>query len=206
MSAVTGTLTARAMLDSTRAVPESQRVDEAFGSLQDYKGHEDMVVGGVAPTAPNLRRIGLRDGDVFLDLYWSTEDSTLVVFTLPRTGRSQARVFASHDIGPDARVRDVYADREGLAREARRAHARAVLKGIFGLNVPPAPRNDLLGVFVPDITRVDLTIAPTPLAAQSRHYPHPVSAEPALPVLGSSWCCAHRPQVSIGRRAGTRSP
>jgi hypothetical protein len=46
--------------------------------------------------------------------------------------------------------------------------ASGVLKGVFGLNVPPAPRNDLLGVFVPDITRVDLTIAPTPFASQNR--------------------------------------
>ena len=39
-----------------------------------------------------------------------------------------------------------------------------ILNGVFGLQVPPAPRNDLLGVYVPDITRIDLTIAPTPLA------------------------------------------
>ncbi|MDQ6707639.1 MAG: DUF4331 domain-containing protein [Acidobacteriota bacterium] len=42
-----------------------------------------------------------------------------------------------------------------------------VFKGL-GLNVPPAPRNDLLGVFVPDITRIDLTIPPTPAASQNR--------------------------------------
>ena len=46
--------------------------------------------------------------------------------------------------------------------------ASGILNGVFGLNVPPAPRNDLLGVYVPDITRIDLTIPPTPLAAQSR--------------------------------------
>jgi hypothetical protein len=46
--------------------------------------------------------------------------------------------------------------------------ASGVLKGVFGLSVPPAPRTDLLGVFVPDITRIDLTIAPTPIASQSR--------------------------------------
>jgi hypothetical protein len=46
--------------------------------------------------------------------------------------------------------------------------ATGILKGVFGINVPPAPRNDLLGVFVPDITRIDLTIAPTPLASQQR--------------------------------------
>ena len=46
--------------------------------------------------------------------------------------------------------------------------ASGILNGVFGLPVPPAPRNDLLGVFVPDITRIDLTIAPTPLASQSR--------------------------------------
>jgi hypothetical protein len=43
-----------------------------------------------------------------------------------------------------------------------------VLNGVFGLKVPPTPRADLLGVYVPDITRIDLTIAPTPLASQSR--------------------------------------
>lgn len=43
-----------------------------------------------------------------------------------------------------------------------------VLSGVFKLNTAPAPRTDLLGVFVPDITRIDLTIAPTPLASQSR--------------------------------------
>ncbi len=36
----------------------------------------------------------------------------------------------------------------------------AVLKGVFNLNTAPAPRMDLLGVYVPDITRIDLTIAP----------------------------------------------
>ncbi|MES1262340.1 MAG: DUF4331 domain-containing protein [Acidobacteriota bacterium] len=46
--------------------------------------------------------------------------------------------------------------------------ASGILNGVFGLTVPPAPRNDLLGVFVPDITRVDLTIAPTPFASQNR--------------------------------------
>jgi hypothetical protein len=46
--------------------------------------------------------------------------------------------------------------------------ASGILNGVFGLSVPPAPRTDLLGVYVPDITRIDLTIAPTPLASQSR--------------------------------------
>jgi hypothetical protein len=44
----------------------------------------------------------------------------------------------------------------------------AVLQGVYGLNVPPAPRNDLLGVYVPDITRIDLTIPGIPTAQQSR--------------------------------------
>jgi hypothetical protein len=43
-----------------------------------------------------------------------------------------------------------------------------VLNGVFGLKVPPAPRNDILGVFVPDITRIDLTIPPTPQESQNR--------------------------------------
>jgi hypothetical protein len=46
--------------------------------------------------------------------------------------------------------------------------ATGILNGVFGLPVPPAPRTDLLGIFVPDITRIDLTIAPTPLAQQNR--------------------------------------
>jgi hypothetical protein len=46
--------------------------------------------------------------------------------------------------------------------------ASAVFHGVFGLNVPPAPRADLLSVYVPDITRIDLTIPPTPLAKQNR--------------------------------------
>jgi hypothetical protein len=46
--------------------------------------------------------------------------------------------------------------------------ATGVLNGIFKVPVPPAPRNDLLGLYVPDITRIDLTIAPTPLASQNR--------------------------------------
>jgi hypothetical protein len=44
----------------------------------------------------------------------------------------------------------------------------AVLKGAYGLNVPAAPRNDLLSVYVPDITRIDLTIPGVPTAQQSR--------------------------------------
>ena len=46
--------------------------------------------------------------------------------------------------------------------------ASGILNGVFGLKVPPAPRNDLLGVFVPDITRIDLTIDPTAMANQNR--------------------------------------
>jgi hypothetical protein len=43
-----------------------------------------------------------------------------------------------------------------------------ILEGVFNLKTPPTPRNDLLGVFVPDITRIDLTIPPTPLDKQNR--------------------------------------
>jgi len=43
-----------------------------------------------------------------------------------------------------------------------------ILQGVYNLTVPPTPRADLLGVYVPDITRIDLTIPPTPLAQQSR--------------------------------------
>ena len=46
--------------------------------------------------------------------------------------------------------------------------ASAVFHGVYGLNVPSAPRNDLLSVYVPDITRIDLTIPPTPAAMQNR--------------------------------------
>jgi len=46
--------------------------------------------------------------------------------------------------------------------------ASGILGGVFGLKVPPAPRNDILGVFVPDITRIDLTIAPTAMGNQNR--------------------------------------
>ena len=46
--------------------------------------------------------------------------------------------------------------------------ATGILNGVFGLKVPPAPRTDLLGVFVPDIMRIDLTIAPTTAANQKR--------------------------------------
>src|SRR5580693_4246366 len=46
--------------------------------------------------------------------------------------------------------------------------ATGILNGVFGLPVPPAPRTDLLGIYVPDITRIDLTIAPPPLASQNR--------------------------------------
>jgi uncharacterized protein DUF4331 len=46
--------------------------------------------------------------------------------------------------------------------------ATGILNGVYGVPVPPAPRTDLLGVYVPDITRIDLTIPPTPLASQSR--------------------------------------
>jgi hypothetical protein len=59
-------------------------------------------------------------------------------------------------------------DQQFAAFIADPVFASAVLHGVFGLNVPPAPRKDLLSVYVPDITRIDLTIAPTPLAGQSR--------------------------------------
>src|SRR5580704_9969256 len=44
----------------------------------------------------------------------------------------------------------------------------AVLQGVYKLNVPPTPRTDLLGVFVPDITRIDLTVPGVPNASQNR--------------------------------------
>ena len=46
--------------------------------------------------------------------------------------------------------------------------ASAVFHGVFGLKVPSAPRNDLLSIYVPDITRIDLTIPPTPFGSQNR--------------------------------------
>lgn len=46
--------------------------------------------------------------------------------------------------------------------------ASGILNGVFGLKVPPAPRADIMGVYIPDITRIDLTIAPTPVAQQQR--------------------------------------
>ena len=47
--------------------------------------------------------------------------------------------------------------------------ATGILNGVFGLKVlAGVPRTDLLGVFVPDITRIDLTIAPTSTASQNR--------------------------------------
>jgi hypothetical protein len=46
--------------------------------------------------------------------------------------------------------------------------ASTVFHGVFGLKVPQAPRTDLLSVYVPDITRIDLTIPPKPFAQQNR--------------------------------------
>jgi hypothetical protein len=46
--------------------------------------------------------------------------------------------------------------------------ASAVFHGVFGLKVPPAPRKDLLSIYVPDITRIDLSIPPKPAAQQNR--------------------------------------
>ncbi len=46
--------------------------------------------------------------------------------------------------------------------------ATGILKGVFSVPVPPAPRKDLLGVFVPDLTRVNLFATPTPFASQNR--------------------------------------
>lgn len=59
-------------------------------------------------------------------------------------------------------------DRQFRAFISDPVFVNAVLKGVFNLNVPPAPREDLLGVFVPDITRIDLTIPPTPADRQQR--------------------------------------
>ncbi|MGH9667590.1 MAG: DUF4331 domain-containing protein, partial [Bryobacteraceae bacterium] len=55
--------------------------------------------------------------------------------------------------------------------------ASGVLNGVFGLKVPPAPRKDLLGLFVPDIERLDVTVPPTPPASQSRL--GPLGGDPA---------------------------
>lgn len=43
-----------------------------------------------------------------------------------------------------------------------------ILEGVFKLHTAPAPRADLLSVFSPDITKIDLTIPPTPLSSQNR--------------------------------------
>ncbi|HZT31659.1 MAG TPA: DUF4331 domain-containing protein [Bryobacteraceae bacterium] len=59
-------------------------------------------------------------------------------------------------------------DQQWAAYIADPFFVNGILKGQYNLNVPPAPRNDLLGVFVPDITRIDLTIAPTPGPQQNR--------------------------------------
>jgi len=59
-------------------------------------------------------------------------------------------------------------DQQFAAYIADPVFASAVLHGVFGLKVPSSPRHDLLGVYVPDITRIDLTIPPVPAAKQSR--------------------------------------
>ena len=43
-----------------------------------------------------------------------------------------------------------------------------ILNGVYNLNVQATNRADLLSVFVPDITRIELSTVPTPLAQQSR--------------------------------------
>jgi Domain of unknown function (DUF4331) len=43
-----------------------------------------------------------------------------------------------------------------------------ILNGVYNLNVQATNRTDLLSVFVPDVTRIELSTAPTPLASQSR--------------------------------------
>jgi hypothetical protein len=52
-----------------------------------------------------------------------------------------------------------------------------ILKGVFNLPVPPTPRRDLLSVFVPDITRIDLTIPP--VAGPQQHRLGPLGGDNA---------------------------
>ena len=51
----------------------------------------------------------------------------------------------------------------------------AVLKLVYGLNIPPAPRQDMLGVFVPDMQRLNLAIPP----ATNRHRLGPLAGDNA---------------------------
>ncbi|HYM10251.1 MAG TPA: DUF4331 domain-containing protein [Bryobacterales bacterium] len=55
----------------------------------------------------------------------------------------------------------------------------AVLKAVYGLNVPAAPRMDLLGVFAPDLQRLNLAVPPSaspsrlgPLAGDNAGWPN----------------------------------
>ncbi|MBI3667998.1 MAG: DUF4331 family protein, partial [Acidobacteria bacterium] len=54
-----------------------------------------------------------------------------------------------------------------------------VLKLVYGLNIPAAPRQDLLGVFVPDMQRLNLAVPPAanphrlgPLAGDNAGWPN----------------------------------
>ena len=54
-----------------------------------------------------------------------------------------------------------------------------VLKAVYGLSIPPAPRQDLLGVFVPDLMRLNVAVPPSaspsrlgPLAGDNAGWPN----------------------------------
>lgn len=124
--------TAAVMLDSTRKAPQSQRATEAFDALQRYKGRLYDRTGQRLAKAADVRQLALREGDVFLDFYWSIRDSSLVTFSLTRSGAPRSFTSRHRTTDMELRVSEVYQSRPPADDRVRSAAAHAMLTSLFG--------------------------------------------------------------------------
>lgn len=124
--------TARVMLDPARSAPTAQRAAEAFEALQRFKGRLYDRADQRLVRASDVQRLALREGDVFVDFYWSSRDSSLATLALTRSAAPRASFTPRLPIGAETRMRELYVTRPSADPAIRRAAARAVLVNLLG--------------------------------------------------------------------------
>jgi tetratricopeptide (TPR) repeat protein len=183
-------VTARVLLDSTRAEPVATRIDETFDALQRLKARGFTRAGSGFTTASRMRASVLRDGELFLDLFGSGLDSSLVVTAIARNSPSFAALTPSHDPGLLVRAHGVYDSRDPTDAAMRRANAAGALRTILGPSLEP-----VLGArriyFSPNSAQVAL-----PLAAMLEEL-RPGHAPEVVIVPSASWLAASRTLVRV---------
>ncbi len=127
------------LLDPRRNVPAPRRAQEAFDAVQRFKSRAlewrasgSAGRGAALTTAAELQRSHLRAGEVLLDSYSSTHDST-VVFAIDR-GAIRVHWIPDDDEGEAALQRSValLASADASTAPFRAAAARRLAAGGFG--------------------------------------------------------------------------